>query len=362
MGDKLVRSLRDYSIVSIYLQFLFYAVFFMPISHAESVFDYETPALPDGTFPLRFSHRAMGTEFAFDIYLREGDVGYDDIAPIAQGAFELVDSLEQQISSWIATSDTSLVNNFAAEAPVPVGKNTFDLMKFSAKVHAETEGVFDITVGPLIELWKTSLEKGTTPSEAELAAVLQRVDMNKVKLDTKKRSVSFARKGMRISFGGIGKGLALDQAAAYLKSQGIENAVLSGGRSTIVALGAPPGKDSWKIGIRNPYNDNDSVAFVYLRDQALSTSACYDELARIKDKPCGIYDPRTGHTVSELWSATVVGQSGMQTDALSTAFYILGVDGVRKYCATHPKVSAVLLPAPAAGETPNPIYIGKEKR
>ncbi len=319
------------------------SVLMHPIALAESAFDYEAPALEDGTYPFRFTHPAMGTDFVFDIYLREGDVGYDDIAPIAKEAFHILDSLEREISSWISNSDTGLINKFAAEEPVPVRKRTFELLEFSAKIYEDTGGVFDITVGPLIHLWNSSLVEGKIPTSSEIAEALTRVGMNKVKLDPKTREVSFAQAGLHIGFGGIGKGLALDMAAAYLKQQGITSALLSGGGSSVLTIGAPPGKEFWIIGINNPYNEDKSLERLQLKDQALSTSACYRQLAGVTEKPCGIYDPRTGQIATGLASATVIAQSGMQTDALSTSFYVMGVEGVRAYCERHPEVSAVLV-------------------
>ena len=320
------------------------------VSQAESPFKVEAPATEEGVFPFRFSHRAMGSEFIFDIYPREGDVGYDDIAPMAKEAFELIDSLEKQISSWISSSDTSQINRLAAKSPIQVHEDVFDLLTFSAQVNKETQGVFDITVAPLIELWNTALMQGKHPTPSEIADVLTHVGMNKVKLNPETREVSVQKAGVRLSFGGIGKGLALDIVADYFKSQDIKSALLSGGNSSILTIGAPPGKEFWIIGINNPYNKEESLESIRLRDQALSTSACYHHLAGVTGRPCGIFDPRTGQRATGLVSATVIAQSGMQTDALSTSFYVMGVEEVRAYCKQHPEVSAVLVENPADDE------------
>jgi len=339
---------------------IFLTSFGVSMVYADSAFDAEIPVDDEGNVPFRFVHKAMGTDFVFDIYMREGDVGYDDLAPLAEEAFELVDALEQEISSWIKTSDTSQINAFGAKEPVPVRQGVYDLLEFSRKVHRETDGIFDITVGPLIELWKIPLAEGTVPDAKELTKVLNRVDMNKVKIDPDGKKVSFAVEGMRISFGGIGKGLALDRAAEYLIKEGVKSALLAGGNSSMVGIGAPPGKEFWNIGIHNPYNDGMSLETVRLRNQALSTSACYHHLAGVTGEPCGIFDPLTGQTATDLLSATVVAQTGMQTDALSTSFYVMGIDEVAKYCKTHPEVSAILVPNPNDSK-PKPVYINMDK-
>lgn len=305
-----------------------------------------------------FEHRAMGTEFRLILYPREDEFGYETLQPVADEAFEAVDALEYRISSWKPTTDTSRVNREAHLHPVEVVPDVFELFAVSAEMFKETGGVFDITVGPLIDLWREPLSAGTAPAADALAETMKSVGFDKVTLTPENRAISFAREGMRVSFGGIGKGLALDRMIPVLRRNGITAALLSGGDSSMYALGAPPGSEFWKIGIYNPYNTEESVAVVQLRDQALSTSACYQHLEGVTDKPCGIFDPRTGIPAEGMVSATVIAPSGMLSDALSTAFYVMGTDGVRDYCARHPEVSATMVPNPVAGKL-RPVYIGK---
>ncbi|MCL4219172.1 MAG: FAD:protein FMN transferase, partial [Candidatus Hydrogenedentes bacterium] len=165
----------------------------------------------------------------------------------------------------------------------------------------------------------------------------------------------------RLDFGGIGKGMALDKAEHILRRYGIKSALLSGGDSSMVAIGAPPGKENWRIGIDNPYNKEDRLGFVSLRDESLSTSACYHFRAgSTEDRPCGIFDPRTGWGVTDMLSATVVAPTGTQTDALSTAFYVMGLEKAREFCANHPEVRAVLVEQPEDG-LPEPVKINWAK-
>ena len=102
------------------------------------------------------------------------------------------------------------------------------------------------------------------------------------------------------------KGLALDRMVPVLEAHGIAKALLSGGDSSLMAMGAPPGEQFWKIGIYNPYNTQENIEIVHLRDEALSTSACYQHLSGVTGQPCGIFDPRTGMPVDDMMSATVV--------------------------------------------------------
>lgn len=320
-------------------------------------FTVEAPTEPT-VIPHIFTHRAMGTEFTWTLYPREGDVGRDDLTPIAEEAFGQVDGLENQISTWIASSNASDINKRAAQEPVHAAPVVMELLEFCMTVNRETDGAFDVTVGPLIDVRKAALAEGREPTATELAGVLPRVGMDKVWLDPDTKTVQFAVDGLRLDFGGVGKGMALDRAADVLRRYGVTTALLSGGDSSMLALGAPPGQDAWRIAINNPYDPSHDLGRVSLKDESLSTSACYHVLdGSTEDKPCGIFDPRTGLGVTGMVSVTVIAPTGIETDALSTACYVLGVEGIEAYCAVHPNVRAVAVKRPLDG-VPQPIHIG----
>jgi thiamine biosynthesis lipoprotein len=302
----------------------------------------------------------MGTEFTWTIYPREGDVGRDDLTPIADEAFGAVDALEDQISTWIASSNASDINKRAAMEPVHAAPRVLELLEFSMALNRDTNGAFDVTVGPLVEVRKQALAGGREPTAAELAEVLPRVGMDKVLLDPAAKTVQFAVEGIRLDFGGVGKGMALDLAVEVMRRYGVKAALLSGGDSSMYALGSPPGYDGWQIAINNPYDHDHDLGRVVLHDESLSTSACYHALdGSTEDKPCGIFDPRTGLGVTGMVSTTVIAPTGIETDALSTACYVLGVDGIEAYCAAHPGVRAVAVERPLDG-VPKPVHIGVE--
>jgi len=143
-----------------------------------------------------------------------------------------------------------------------------------------------------------------------------------------------------------------------LKRHGVKAAVLSAGTSSIVVLGAPPHQGAWKVRIRNPYNDRKSLEEVFLRDQALSTSGSYEKFLELNGKKyCHILDPHTGRPVEGMLSVTVIGPSGMETDALSTAFFVMGPEKVRRYCEAHPGLQVILVPE-AEEDALRPLRIG----
>jgi thiamine biosynthesis lipoprotein len=316
---------------------------------AEDPFDVLDIDLDDTSVLYSFSHRAMGTEFKITIYDVDKSLNSDGAEAAASQAFSKIDSLERLISSWIPTSNTSKINRDAGQHWVKAVPATWHLFQLSKKIHVETEGAFDITVGPLIDAYRTDM-----PSDIDVQNAHALVGMGKVEFDPKDQNIRFKKEGMHVNFGGIGKGLAIDEAAEILEKYGVKSALISGGESSIYAIGAPPGRDFWRIAVYNPYNSSDRLAMVHLRDEALATSAC-DNV-----ESCNVLDPRTGLQVEGLMSATVVASEGAVTDALSTSFFVLGTKGVRKYISEHSNVRAILVENPDDGE-PKPVRIGRFK-
>ena len=317
---------------------------------AEDAFDVLDIDLNDTSVPHSFSHRAMGTVFEITIYDVDQSLGIDGAEAAASQAFSKMDSLERLVSSWIPTSNTSKINREAGRRWVKAVPATWRLFQLSKKIHLETDGAFDITVGPLVDAFRTE-----NPTEIDVQNALELVGMGKVEFDLKNQNIRFEKEGMHVNFGGIGKGLAIDKAAEMLVKYGVESALISGGKSSIYAIGAPPGRDFWRIAVYNPYNSSDRLAMVQLRDEALATSACDDS------ESCNVLDPRTGLQVTGVLSATVVASTGAVTDALSTSFFVLGTEGVRKYINEHPNVRAILVENPDDGE-PKPVRVGSFKR
>jgi len=295
-------------------------------------------------------HRAMATEFTFRIYTDPAKKSESEVQRIAREAFEAVDNLEARVSRWRPDSQTTQINNQAATRPVRVAPDVFGLVRTCERIHGETRGAFDITVGPLIRLWGRCRDEGRLPTQEELAQARALVGFDLVRTNPDERTVSYGKQGVMIDFGGIAKGLALDRAAEVLAQYGITSALLNGGRSTVVAIGTPPGKAGWTVRIRNPYNIEESVDELVLRDACFSSSSNYERTFEVAGEQYGhIFDPRTGWPVDELAVAAAIAPSGALSDALSTAFFVLGEAGTRQYCDEHPEVGAVLAPVSEDG-------------
>src|SRR5262249_21253669 len=161
----------------------------------------------------------------------------------------------------------------------------------------------------------------------ELAEALARVGFQHLQLDPATRAVRFRRPGMEINLGSIGKGYALDRAAEMLRQNGITSALLHGGTSSVLAIGSPPGQNAgWPVGVIHPWDADRRLGVICLRDQALATSAETHQHFRYNERILGhLIDARTGQPAERIASATAIAPTAAVADALSTAFFVLGV-------------------------------------
>ena len=269
----------------------------------------------------------------------------DDSMEHVFAALDLVESLESQLTVYRAESEVMDINRKAAAGPVAVEPRLFKLFQMARTLHAETRGAIDITSGPLSETWGFSRREGRLPSEAEIAAARELVGMELVDIDDKHSSVAFRRPGVSVDFNSIGKGYSLDRMAELLAMNCVDDYLLHGGRSSVLASGNQPGHgDGWTVGLRHPLRPAERLAEFVLRDQSLSTSGSGTQFFIRRGRRYGhILDPRTGRPAEGLFSATVIAPTAAEADALSTAFYVMGPDGVEDYCDRHPEIGALLV-------------------
>ena len=302
-----------------------------------------TPAPPapvENVALLRFGRRAMAAQF-------EVLLPFDapNALELAEAALDEVHRLEEQLTVFHEHSEVSRLNREAASRPVTVEDRLFGLLTLAARLTQATGGAYDVTTGALTKAWGFYRRQGRVPTPEERAGAMSRVGMGHVILDAERRSVRFRRAGLEINLGSIGKGYALDRAAELLR-RATTSALLHGGQSSVLAVGEIPGDDrGWTVAIRHPFERDRSLCLVRLRDRGLATSgAVYQHLEYNGRKLGHILDPRTGWPAEGMASASVLAPTAAEADALSTAFFILGVDAARAYCAAHPEIAAVLLP------------------
>jgi FAD:protein FMN transferase len=296
--------------------------------------------LGPATALLRYGRRAMATQF--DVILPWGTPRAD---AAATDALDLIDRLEAQLTIYRATSEISRLNLLASHAPVPVEPALFDLLAVAERLARETGGAFDITAGPLIKAWGFFQRAGHVPSDDELAAAMGVVGMDHISFDVQRRSVRFGKAGVEINLGSIGKGYALDRAAELLYDRWhISSALLDGGTSSILAMGNPPDDScGWEVGLKHPWEPRRLARF-RLREHALATSGARHQHFNYNDRKLGhVLDPRTGRPAEGVALAAALAPTAAEADALATAFFVLGIEGTRRYCEEHSDIGALML-------------------
>ncbi len=298
------------------------------------------------------ARQAMATRF--EIVLHGENVVA--LRAAAEEALDEIERIESQLSLYRPTSEIARVNALAAHQPVRVAPGVFRLLERAQHLSTETGGAFDITIGPLMRAWGLMGGSGRVPDATMLAEARAKVGMHLVHLDAGNFTVQFARDGVMLDLGAIGKGYAIERAAECLREAGVTNAILHGGTSTIFALGHPPNLEAWNVALdyppENPDEPPELLAVVPLRDEALSVSAVWGKSFQSDNKTYGhVIDPRTGQPATGASLAAVVIPAATDTDALSTALLTVGVEGFDRFVALRPAMRALALTA-AEGTRP----------
>lgn len=273
---------------------------------------------------------AMGT--TFEVYLYAANASR--AATLFDEAFDEIERVEALLSSYRPESELSRLNAHASTAPVTVDPELYALLARALAYSRETRGAFDITVGRLMSAWGFFRGQGHYPAEAALAAARAQTGWRNVLLNARPRTVHFLVPGMQLDAGAIGKGYALDRVAQRLRELGVTRALLGSGTSSYIALGTPAGKPGWIVHVRDPRDPTRTIATVTLRDQSLSTSGSYEKFFELDGRTYAhIMDPRTGAPVAGRVQVTVIAAYATDSDALSTALYVLGPQEGRRVLA-----------------------------
>lgn len=279
--------------------------------------------MPHQTQRHEDSRVSMGCVYTIVVYGRDPA----RLRDAAAAALDEVDRIDRLMSHYKNDSELSRVNREAVKAPVKVDPELFDFIAECLRYSRESEGAFDITVGPLMKAWGFFRGEGRMPSEAELARARNRVGYQHVILNQKDGTIFFDKAGVELDLGGIAKGYAIDRAVAVLKRHGVTSALLSAGGSTIYALGAPPGKPAWEIVVPNPVERDKIATRVRLKDRALSVSGSQEKFFELNGaRYSHIMDPRTGRPVQGVLSVAAITDDGVSGDALDNVFYVLGAE------------------------------------
>ena len=272
---------------------------------------------------------AMGAMYSIVLY------GYDraKMDAATDAAFEEVGRLDGMLSNYRAESEWSEVNRRAAEEPVKVSPELFQLLSACVAYSRESEGAFDITVGPLMKLWGFYKGSGRLPRGAEVAAALPKIGYGHIHLDAAARTVWFDRAGVELDPGGIGKGYAVDRMVDVLRQRGFQIALVAASDSSIYGMGAPPTEPKgWRVDIKDPRNPRRTAAEAFLKDMSLSTSGSYEKFFRAEGRIYAhIMDPRTGYPAQGSLSVSVMAPRTIDSEAWAKPYFVNG----RQWAARH---------------------------
>ncbi len=240
-------------------------------------------------------------------------------------AFDEFHRIDALMSLHRPDSELSRLNQSAARGPVQVSGDLFRVLAKAQEIASETDGAFDATIRPLADAWGFIWKEYRLLTEAELRAVLPRVDFRQVELSSGRRTVRFHKAGVSLDLSGIAKGYAVDCAIERLRSLGVTTAMVKAGGDLRV-IGAPPGKPAWEVQLEDPRKQGQRQR-IPLRDAALSTSGNYENYFVAGGRRYShILNPRTGLPVEGIAACTVIAPTCMESDAWATACFAYGVD------------------------------------
>jgi FAD:protein FMN transferase len=271
---------------------------------------------------------------------------------IVDAGLDEVDRIDNLMSNYKPDSALTRINKEASAGPVLVEPELFDFIELCVKYSQESEGAFDITVGPLMKAWGFFRGEGRVPWGFELWSVLKRVGYQHLILNRQERTIQFGRAGMELDLGGIAKGYAVDRVVDMLKQYKIDRAFVSAGGSTLYGLGSPPDREGWEVKVRDPLFPRDpqkSAETLSLKNRSLSVSGNYEKFFRSGGATYShIMDPHTGKPVENMLSVAVLTDTGTDGDALDDVFYVLGVEKSKGLAEKWPGVEAFLFVPEAA--------------
>lgn len=285
---------------------------------------------------LKSEEAIMGTLVTVDIWHDDAHISKQ----CSDKVFKEMKRIDKLMNPLYPDSEISLINREASEHSVKISNEMFKLLKQSLAFSKSSNGAFDITFASVGYLY--DYRKQIKPTADKLNEALPSINYKHISLDEKNQSIKFSQQGVRIDFGGIAKGYAVDNAISIIKQCGVQDGIVSAGGDSRV-LGDRNGKP-WMIGVRHPRDNNAVMLRLPLSDTAISTSGDYERYF-IDDeiRYHHIISPQTGKSVTETWSTTVIANDAVTTDALSTTLFVLGADKAIEYIENIENAEAVVI-------------------
>lgn len=286
----------------------------------------------------RRTHEAMGTVMVHEV-----------CGPYAEESLDAVQAeierLEGLFSRFLMDSEISQINRMAGIKEVLIGFETFEVLSRAVEFSQVSPGLLDITIGPLVDLWKTSRNTLSVPDQNAMEMARELVNFKDMSLDRGRQAAGLFKAGQSIDLGGIGKGYAADKIIEVLRTYGNTSAYSNLG-GNVVTLGKKPNGESWKVGIQHPRAPGKLIGVVSVCDQSVVTSGDYQRyiIGRDDRRYHHLIDPRTGWpATSGLISVTIIADESVTADALSTMVFIAGLDKGSELLKGFPNTHAVLV-------------------
>lgn len=304
--------LKKGRVIYILLFFSFILILHPPSSQSSNLFKYHQVA--------------MGT--VIEITLIADDEEAANKASLQ--AFQEIKRIETLMSPWLDSSDVTRINRSAGKERVKVSPETFEVIQKAQEISELSEGGFDITVGPLTELWRKAREKKIPPSVEDVKEKLGLVNFKNIGIDQEGK-VFLKKKGMAIDLGGIAKGYAVDRAFELLKSLGYRNLIINAGGD--LRVGGLKNNQPWSIGIQNPRESQKILARISVSDTAIATSGDYEKYFIYQGKRYHhIFNPKDGFPTEGSQSVTIITKDCITADGLATAVFVLGAEKGYSLC------------------------------
>ncbi len=266
--------------------------------------------------------KLMGNRF--EITVVDGDRLWADKR--IDDAVEEIKRIEKLFTTFDESSQTNLINRNAGVTPVKVDKEVYDLIERSKKISTLTQGAFDITYGSIDKrLWNFDKTMTSLPDAQTAKKLVRLINYRNVILDEKNCSVFLKEKGMRIGFGGIGKGYAAEKAKSLLQQKGVKSGIINAA-GDLTAWGHQPNGKPWTIGIADPDTKRQAFSFLEITNTSIATSGNYEKFVLIDGKKYShTIDPKTGLPVRGIKSVTIICPNAEIADAMATPVMIMGI-------------------------------------
>jgi thiamine biosynthesis lipoprotein len=270
---------------------------------------------------FRKAMKLMGNHFELSVVAEDQERAFQWI----DDGVQEIQRIEKLLTTFDEASETNLINRSAGIAPVRVSQETFDLIQRSVRISGITQGAFDISYGSVDRrLWNFDQEMQRLPDKATALERVSLINYRNILLDEGRSSVFLKNKGMRLGFGGIGKGYAAERAKTVMQGMGAASGVVNAS-GDLTAWGYQPDNKPWTIGISNPDAPEKVIGLLKVTDMALATSGNYEKYVLIGGKRYShTIDPRTGLPVTGVKSVTIICPNAEIADAMATPVMIMG--------------------------------------